>query len=168
LPWRLDDAGPCAPNRTKSRQIEAAMRQLGAAGANLTSIIEGIFAPYIETNRNRVRARGPDINLNPKPALALAMAFHELATNAAKYGALSNDDGYVEIAWTLAPVAEGEELRLRWHERNGPPVAPPQRKGFGSRLVERNLANEFKGTVRLEFELDGLACTICAPAQELR
>jgi two-component sensor histidine kinase len=134
---------------------------------DLKSIIEGILAPYMETDRNRVRARGPDINLGEKPALALALAFHELATNAAKYGALSNDDGYVEIAWTLAPVTEGEELRLRWHERNGPPVAPPTRKGFGSRLVERNLADEFNGTVQLEFQPEGLTCTICAPAQEV-
>jgi two-component sensor histidine kinase len=128
-------------------------------GANLMSVIEGSLGPYIQSSPHRVRARGPDIDLGAKPALALALAFHELATNAAKYGALSNDAGYVEIAWTLVAV--------RWHERNGPTVVPPSRKGFGSRLIEANLAAEFNGSVELEFRPAGLACTICALAQQL-
>lgn len=135
--------------------------------ANLTSVIKGILGPYIQYGRNRVRARGPDVELAAKPALALALAVHELATNAAKYGALSKDEGFVEIAWTLAPAPRGKELRLRWHERNGPPVVAPSRKGFGSRLIERNLAAEFNGTVELEFRRYGLVCTICAPVEEL-
>jgi two-component sensor histidine kinase len=135
--------------------------------ANLMSVIESSLGPYIQAGPHRVRARGPNVDLGAKPALALALAFHELATNAAKYGALSNDAGYVEIAWTLAPVAEGRELRLRWHERNGPPVVPPSREGFGSRLIKSNLAAEFNGSVELAFQPDGLAFTICALAQQL-
>jgi two-component sensor histidine kinase len=80
----------------------------------------------------------PTSILSARPALVLALALHGLV-NAVKYGALSKDGGYVEV---VAPVTQGEELRLRWHERNGPPVAGPSHKGFGSRLIERNLARQ--------------------------
>ncbi len=92
---------------------------------------------------------------------------NELGTNAAKYGALSNDEGYIEIVWTLAPHAKGREFHLRWRERNGPPVSPPSRTGFGTRLIKRNLAAEFKGEVELQYQSDGVECTICAPAEGL-
>ena len=84
-----------------------------------------------------------------------------------KYGALSNDEGYIEIAWTLAPHRQGREFRLRWRERNGPPVLPPRRTGFGTRLIQRNLAAEFDGEVELEYPPNGVECTICAPAEGL-
>jgi two-component sensor histidine kinase len=92
---------------------------------------------------------------------------HELGTDAAKYGALSNDDGYIEIAWTVAPHARGREFRLRWRERNGPPVLPPSGTGFGTRLIQVNLAAEFVGDVELEYHPNGMECTICAPAEGL-
>jgi two-component sensor histidine kinase len=80
---------------------------------------------------------------------------------------LSNDKGYIEIAWTLVPHLQGREFRLRWRERNGPPVLPPSHTGFGTRLIQRNLAAEFGGEVELSFQRDGLECTICAPAEGL-
>jgi two-component sensor histidine kinase len=92
---------------------------------------------------------------------------HELGTDAAKYGALSNDDGYIEIAWTVAPHARGREFRLRWRERNGPPVLPPSGTGFSTRLIQVNLAAEFVGDVELEYHPNGMECTICAPAEGL-
>jgi two-component system CheB/CheR fusion protein len=125
------------------------------ARANLRTIIEGILAPYAARGQNRIRAKGPEISLGAKPALALGLALHELGTNAAKYGALSNDEGYIEIAWTLAPHRQGREFRLRWRERNGPPVLPPTRTGFGTRLIQRNLAAEFDGEVELEYPPNG-------------
>jgi two-component system, chemotaxis family, CheB/CheR fusion protein len=137
------------------------------ARANLRTIIEGILAPYAAHGQNRIRARGPEISLGAKPALALGLALHELGTNAAKYGALSNDEGYIEIAWTLAPHRQGREFRLRWRERNGPPVLPPRRTGFGTRLIQRNLAAEFDGEVELEYPPNGVQCTIYAPAEGL-
>jgi two-component sensor histidine kinase len=137
------------------------------ARANLGNIIEGILAPYARRGRNRIRAKGPEISLGAKPALALGLALHELGTNAAKYGALSNDEGYIEIAWTLAPDPQGREFRLRWCERNGPPVLPPRRTGFGTRLIQRNLAAEFEGEVELEYKPDGVGCTIYASAEGL-
>lgn len=108
-----------------------------------------------------------DVRLSSRPALALGLALHELGTNAAKYGALSNDEGYVEIDWILASIPQGPELRLRWLERKGPSVLPPSRIGFGSRLIQKNLAAEFHGVVELEYQPDGFACTIRAPVEEL-
>ena len=137
------------------------------ARANLRTIIDGILAPYAARGQNRIRAKGPEISLGAKPALALGLALHELGTNAAKYGALSNDEGYIEIAWTLAPRRQGREFRLRWRERNGPPVLPPRRTGFGTRLIQRNLAAQFDGEVELEYPPNGVECTICAPAEGL-
>ena len=132
--------------------------------ANVRVIIDGILAPYARRDRNCIRAKGPDFNLGEKPALAFALALHELGTNAVKYGALSNDRGYIEISWT---IRQGREFRLRWHERNGPRVSPPSRSGFGSRLIKRSLAAEFEGVVELDFKPDGLSCTICAPVGAL-
>jgi two-component system, chemotaxis family, CheB/CheR fusion protein len=137
------------------------------ARVNLRSIIDGILAPYAQRGRNRIRAKGPEVTLGVKPALAFGLALHELGTNAAKYGALSNDEGYIEIAWTLAPHPQDHEFRLRWRERKGPPVLPPKRTGFGSRLIQRNLAAEFDGKVELTYHADGVECTICALTEGL-
>lgn len=130
-------------------------------------VLDGILAPYSRPGARRIRARGPDLELNAKQALAFALALNELATNCVKYGCLSQNDGYVAIVWTVAHADEGAELRLRWRERNGPPAAPPQHKGFGTRLIEQNLATEFNGTVELAFRPDGLRCTMRAPAPRL-
>ncbi len=137
------------------------------ARASLRTIIDGILAPYARRGRNRIRAKGPEVTLGAKPALAFGLALHELGTNAAKYGALSNDEGYIEIAWTLAPHPQDHEFRLRWRERKGPPVLPPKRTGFGSRLIQRNLAAEFDGEVELTYHPDGVECTICALTEGL-
>jgi two-component sensor histidine kinase len=135
--------------------------------AELRTVIDGILAPYAGRGQNRIRATGPEVSLGAKPALALGLALNELGTNAAKYGALSNDEGYIEITWTLAPHPQGQEFRLRWRERNGPPVLPPSRTGFGTKLIQKNLAAEFEGEVELEFPPGGVECTICAPAEGL-
>jgi two-component system, chemotaxis family, CheB/CheR fusion protein len=132
--------------------------------ADLRTIIDGILAPYAGRGQNRIRASGPEVSLGAKPALALGLALNELGTNATKYGALSNDDGYIEIAWTLAPHPQGREFCLRWRERNGPPVLPPSHTGFGTQLIQKNLAAEFEGEVELQYQPGGVECTICAPA----
>jgi len=106
---------------------------------------------------SRLLISGPEYSLEPKPALALSMALHELATNALKYGALSTAAGSVTVSW----VVEGDELRLIWRETGGPPVSPPQRRGFGSRLIERGLAAELGGTAELDFHPDGVVCRLC-------
>jgi two-component sensor histidine kinase len=96
-------------------------------------------------------------------ALALAMALQELATNAVKYGALSNDKGTVRITWSVRNGAVPPRLALRWSETEGPRVKPPQRRGFGSRLIERSLAQDLDGTVHIDFAPHGVECTVDAP-----
>jgi PAS domain S-box-containing protein len=113
-----------------------------------------------EDGSARIRASGPTVLLPPKDALAVTMALHELSTNAMKYGALSNETGRVDVEWSRS---EGPRLRLTWRESGGPPVAPPRRRGFGSSLLERSLASDLDGEVRLDFEASGLVCRIDAP-----
>jgi two-component sensor histidine kinase len=107
--------------------------------------------------------------LPPKPALAIALAVHELATNAAKYGALSNDKGRVSISWEINAGGEEPSFRFNWVEKGGPPVVEPDRsqRGFGTRLIERMLKNDFGGEVILEFKQDGLVCALNAPLKKL-
>lgn len=104
----------------------------------------------------RFRIEGPPLHLAPKLAVTLALALHELCTNAVKYGALSVPSGRVSVTWT----SDDEGLALRWSESGGPPVAEPERRGFGTRMIERALAGEPGGTARLDFRPDGLVCEI--------
>jgi two-component sensor histidine kinase len=126
---------------------------------SLRDVIDQILQPF-GLNDRRFSVEGEDVRLQPKAALTFAMVFHELATNAAKHGALSNNAaGKIDIAWQL----EGERMRLRWQESGGPLVRPPARKGFGSRLIEHGLAQELDGEVRLDYEPAGVVCTIVMP-----
>lgn len=104
----------------------------------------------------KVTLSGPDIRLAPEQFKALSMAVHELATNARKYGALASDEGEIEIAWTLGG-AEGREFSFTWNESGGPPVAPPENRGFGTVMIEKVLAAEFNGTAEMTFRPEGLA-----------
>lgn len=105
----------------------------------------------------RIVASGPPVVLSPKQAVTMAMTLHELYTNAVKYGALSEPSGGVDLEWT---IRSGDRLSLRWAERGGPPVVPPVRRGFGSRMIEQALAAEFDATVQLDFRPEGLVCTM--------
>ena len=134
-------------------------------GANLNEIVKQAIEPYRRKEENRFVVKGGAVRLPPRMALALAMALQELATNAVKYGALSNDTGRVEITWALDRKDAMPRVRLRWCESGGPPVKRPTRQGFGSRLIERSLARDLSGGVALEFAPEGLVCTIDAPVQ---
>jgi PAS domain S-box-containing protein len=103
---------------------------------------------------------GQPVRLSPRMALSLSMVLHELATNAVKYGALSSPLGQVRITWTVAPGPAHSRLVLTWTETGGPPVRPPTRRGFGSRLIERGLAAELSGEARIDFAPDGVVCRI--------
>jgi two-component sensor histidine kinase len=92
------------------------------------------------------------------------MAFHELATNAAKYGALSTAEGRLEVCWTVDRTVDPPAVELFWSEHGGPPVKPPARRGFGTRLVEQGLARELDGEVELHYEPEGLQGKIRLPA----
>jgi PAS domain S-box-containing protein len=125
-------------------------------GAELTSIATQELAPYAAKDEKRIRIDGPQVLLEPSVAQSIAVALHELATNAAKYGALSADNGRVHLAWTHE--ADGR-LALRWIETGGPPVQPPTRQGFGTRII-RQMSGQLNGDARFDWRADGLCCEI--------
>jgi len=130
--------------------------------AGLRDLVNDSLEPFGVANgrAERFSITGSNVRLPPKTILALGIALHELATNAVKYGAFSNAAGSILIAWAI----EGERLVLRWQERNGPPVAPATRKGFGSQVLERGLGHELEGEVHLDYQPNGVVCTIDIPA----
>jgi two-component sensor histidine kinase len=132
-------------------------------GADLGEVVREAVAPHCGDDRGRLAANGPQVMLPARMALALAMALHELCTNAAKYGAFSRPGGRVAIEWLLVVRGEQTRLRLTWRESGGPPVVLPSRRGFGSRLIERGLARELNGEVRLDYDPGGVVCTIDVP-----
>lgn len=128
---------------------------------NLPDLLRAELAPYAS---DRVRLAGPDVALEPRQALALGMVFHEMATNAAKYGALSAAAGRVDVAWRVQNHGEaGARLALDWRESGGPPVSPPARAGFGSRLIPRSIEHELSGRAELNFARDGLRAGFVIP-----
>ena len=134
----------------------------------LRDVIDQILQPFglNDLRVARFSVEGDPVRLQPKAALTLAMLFHELATNAAKHGALSNGAaGKIDIAWQADPTPQGDRMRLRWQESGGPPVTPPGRKGFGSRLIEGGLAQDLGGEVRLDYEPLGVVCQIIIPVR---
>jgi two-component sensor histidine kinase len=134
-------------------------------GGELRQIVVGSLRAF-DANGGRLRVDGPSLRVAPEATLPLTMVLHELATNAIKYGALSNDTGRLEIAWTVDDAAG--RLRLRWVESGGPLVSTPSRKGFGSRLIERTLTFDLDAEVRVDFASSGLVCTIDAPLQRVQ
>ena len=139
------------------------MRELWES-ACMREILRAELEPFGGLDERRVSASGELVRLTPRQALGFGMAFHELATNAVKYGALSSTEGSVDIAWRTAPDAEGRPLLLvDWTERNGPAVAEPARKGFGSKLIERSICGELDGSMQMRFQSDGLTCSFSVP-----
>ena len=128
-------------------------------GASLSDIVAGVSVAHAGNQPDRFTAKGPAVRLSPKAALSLSMAMHELGTNAVKYGALSKDAGRVDVSWTI----NDGRMRIEWRESGGPPVTTPERRGFGSRLVERGLAGEMGGTAQIVFDPAGVVCVIEAP-----
>ncbi|MDH2347640.1 CheR family methyltransferase [Bradyrhizobium sp. SSUT77] len=124
--------------------------------------VEELLA-YNAREGEQVRVTGPTVRFQSKAAETFALAIHELATNALKYGALSRPIGRIEISWRIEQSAEPAQLVFEWRERGGPPVAPPPHKGFGTELLERTLAFEFKGQTTMAFNPKGLQCTITIP-----
>jgi PAS domain S-box-containing protein len=133
-------------------------------GVRLDTMLVEELAPYRHDAGDNVRMSGPPVMLNAKSALTLGMAIHELATNAAKYGALSSRAGNVSAVWeTDVPR---NQLRIRWRETGGPAVVAPERVGFGRLLLERVLTADLGGTVRLQFAPEGLKCDVTIPLAE--
>ncbi|QFU15404.1 HWE histidine kinase domain-containing protein [Microvirga thermotolerans] len=128
--------------------------------ASLREILEKELSPYNEASRDRVLIEGPPVELPSEAAVPIGMAIHELTTNAAKYGALSIASGRVAVRWESAVEPEGLRLKLSWTEEGGPPVEPPKRQGFGSRLLHRVLATQLNAAVQMDFEPTGLKVSI--------
>jgi PAS domain S-box-containing protein len=127
------------------------------AGAELRNLVTQELSPYCRDGDTRARIDGANVLLEPNAAQAIAVCLHELATNAAKHGALSSPEGRLHIAWSRA--ADGR-LMIRWTETNGSLVAQPTRRGFGMRVMERMVQNPLKGEIRFEWPPEGLACEI--------
>lgn len=131
--------------------------------APLREIVEGALKPFQDQFRERIAVEGhADIWLDPTKSLLLAMALHELATNAVKYGALSNAAGRVRVVWDAAPDGPPGRINLQWRETGGPLVVAPAKRGFGSVIIERALKSEL-GTVRLDFDSRGVSCEMEIP-----
>jgi len=131
-------------------------------GATLAEIADGALRPFHAGQGKRFAIGGPEVKLVPRKALALVLALHELATNAVKYGALSNK-GRVILNWELVEGADGGRFWLRWEEIGGPAVTSPTRSGFGTRMIERALAAEFGGTAQIDYRPRGVVITVEAP-----
>ncbi|PSO14475.1 ATP-binding protein [Bradyrhizobium sp. MOS003] len=132
--------------------------------AELREVVTEALAAHAEPESARLNFGGPDLRMRPSAALAISMALHELATNAVKHGALSNSSGTVDLAWKV-----DDRFELCWTELGGPPVVPPSRRGFGTRLIQQGLPHEFGGAdVDLRFAPEGVVCVIRASLQEIR
>ena len=129
-----------------------------ARAALIIDIVKKALAPHC-ADGDLATISGPELGLDGRRAHALTLALHELATNAAKYGALSVEGGWIEVTWT----SSGGRLHLLWREHDGPPVVTPIRKGFGSLLITRNLGVAFAGVVDLRFSPGGVECSLDAP-----
>ncbi|MHC2106448.1 PAS domain-containing protein [Methylobacterium sp. CM6246] len=137
--------------------------------APIAEVVDGALAVHRGEAVSRIRSSGPDVPLAAKPALALALALHELATNAAKYGALSNEAGTVDLRWHVVHEGDTPRFCLTWSEQGGPPIlAQPSRRGFGSRLIERSFAADVGGDVRMTYSPAGLVCRLEAPLASMQ
>jgi two-component sensor histidine kinase len=138
-----------------------ALTGMNQSVAPIADIVKQALALH-DTGGERFRVSGPNIDLGSQQAMSLSLAIHELATNAFKYGALSQQGGIVEVHWQ----ADAAQFEFRWQEKGGPHVEQPARTGFGSRLITHVLAGDFKGKVELRYEPSGLLCVLKAPLNE--
>ncbi|MBB5712091.1 PAS domain S-box-containing protein [Sphingomonas xinjiangensis] len=129
-------------------------------GASILDIVSSVLEPF---DLNRVDLHGADGSIPPKAAVSITLVLHELATNAAKYGAFSCEGGRLKLIWFFAETADGRKLAFAWQEEGGPPVAAPAHKGFGTRLIERQLELEYGGKSKLRYDPSGVHCELCIP-----
>lgn len=134
------------------------------SGANLGLLVRRTIEPH--GMQDRIRIAGPSLTVTPAAGIAMAMVLNELATNAVKYGALSNDVGQLEISWQLDRRPDGQWVQLWWCESGGPPVTPPSRLGFGSNLIAGSIEHQLGGTVTKDYQTNGLRCEIAFPWRE--
>ena len=131
--------------------------------AAMHDLISRALAPFQSVNGDRFVVEGPTVRIPPRVAIGLALALHELATNAAKYGALSSPSGRVDLTWMVDNASKPDRLHVRWEESGGPTVNQPTRVGFGTQLINRVLASEIAGQVGLDYRASGIVFTATAP-----
>ncbi len=162
-------------SRGEREKFEGRLRALAEAhnllsqekwrGSGLQDVVDRVLQPYLLNNPARIRIAGPKVPLSPRLAVVLSMIVHEIATNAAKYGALSNDTGTVTLDWEV--ITEGNQLRLTWAENGGPLVVAPVQRGFGSRLIERSARDQLGGEATVDFLPHGVVYTVTCALDEL-
>jgi two-component sensor histidine kinase/CHASE1-domain containing sensor protein len=140
------------------------LSQTDWSNAPVRDVVRSELAPYMTEGEGHVQIAGPDINLAPNDALSLGLAIHELATNAAKYGALSVIDGRIFVTWRLVSP---ELAEVNWREEGGPPVIEPSKRGFGRDLLEKIVAHELKSDVDLRFNASGVECRLQVPVRQI-
>jgi two-component sensor histidine kinase len=129
-------------------------------GSELNDVVGRVLRPYLLNNPERIKMFGPRVPLSPRIAVVLSMILHEIATNAAKYGALSNEAGTVTLDWEVTRENAKPKLRMIWTEAGGPPVTAPVQRGFGSRLIERSARDQLGGEATVDFLPRGVVCTV--------
>ena len=124
------------------------------------------LAAYKNESDDNITLKGPPVAISPALSITMGLAFHELATNAVKHGGLRDPSGRLEVTWAVPDRPTGKQVSLRWEEHGGPPVHPPQRRGFGTTVLEQTLGRMHGTLVRLEYLRQGLRCSIEFPATE--
>jgi two-component sensor histidine kinase len=137
-------------------------------GSDLQDVVSRVLQPYLLNNPERMRMFGPKVPLAPRLAVVLAMIVHEMATNAAKYGALSNDTGTITLDWEVIEDNAKPQMRLIWTETGGPHVTAPVQRGFGSRLIERSARDQLGGEATVDFLPRGVVYTITCALEDER
>ena len=135
------------------------------SGSGIVDVVAQAIHPFGGTDGDRIQVSGPECRLSSRTSLALSMALNELGTNAVKYGALSGDQGKINIDWNFSNETEKSQLEFRWTETGGPSVSPPQRKGFGTTLIERALASEMQGETAVEYLPSGVVFKCSFPVE---
>lgn len=136
-------------------------------GASVEELVRSQLTMYLDREDEQVSIEGPAVVLKPEAAQNLGLALHELAVNAAKFGALSVPSGRLSIVWDRRADDDRQSLVLDWRERFGPRVKPRRKRGFGSMMIERNLARALDAEVKLDFDRDGLRCHVVIPASQI-
>jgi two-component sensor histidine kinase/CheY-like chemotaxis protein len=134
---------------------------LNWAPVALKALVESEAGAYLGSRADRIRLEGPEVALDPKAFATLALVVHEMMTNSAKYGALADSTGQVEVIWKVDP---GSSLVIEWKESGGPPVQPPSRRGFGTTIIERSVPFDLKGDAEIRFDLLGVQARFEIPA----
>jgi len=128
------------------------------SSASIADVVDVALAPH-QTEDGRYQVSGSDIRLSARASFSLALALHELATNAAKYCAMSNSAGHVEVEWAIERIEGRDAARFDWRELGGPPVEEPRRRGFGHLVIEKTLSSDFD-EVQIEYAPSGVHCSV--------